>query len=764
MKKAGGKSNRVTEPRPKPNSAWRCGHARFGRACALGPTAQGTCRHSQLPTGGTSCSAADGVSSDCPSSCSQSANCQAAVHRAGEEFKGREGCGDESCRGVGDGDLVGLGPCVPERNSWFLRQNVAINTAILVGGILLLCMALPQREAVFVPGGLSKKHSQILGNELISQRCSLCHPNSHTDVGGIPLSQDDLCMKCHEAHMPDAAFGSAHDLQVSQLAKLVSHVGEVPTTQCAQCHVEHHGAERDLKSITDARCQACHQRQFASFADGHPRFDDYPYRSERRVAFDHRAHQDQHFAKKNESFDCARCHVNENESGQVGSVFRSVGFEAACASCHSDAIRASTISGWALLQVPSVMSEDVEDPAFGIRDWPEEAQFGYEGSVGLPMRMLLAGEEGIENMLADFPGSGELGDVPAIHRQAYARTLARAFRSLVADVAANGQAAWRKRLIRTGENALGRSLNEMELALVREMIAGLPPDLFREIERRWFRNQRAVVSEQPVNQFRFVSGTSRSQEEQGGDLLDDDLLDGGLPEEGLSDEDLLGTEEALSSKTFRGDPPSKPRMTALRGGEHVTQGGWYLDHSVLAVRYMPRGHGDKTLAAWFEFASLMERSRNQVQPGHFEWLSPGENMPGGCGECHLVGNEQEPASAWSNWESVVRPENVRLFTKFDHTPHLTLPTVNDCRYCHRIETDRPGKLEEIRNSETVSGSLVSDWLNTEAATCEFLHGEFKPMDRSQCVACHRQGGASDGCTQCHNYHVGSKGFGWSHSK
>jgi hypothetical protein len=39
--------------------------------------------------------------------------------------------------------------------------------------------------------------------------------------------------------------------------------------------------------------------------------------------------------------------------------------------------------------------------------------------------------------------------------------------------------------------------------------------------------------------------------------------------------------------------------------------------------------------------------------------------------------------------------------------------------------------------------------------------EFAAMSRGQCAACHRPGAADDGCTQCHNYHVGQAGLAHS---
>ncbi len=724
---AAGKSSRLTQPRANPSSRWRCGHARLGKPCAAGPDEYGKCQHNAPESLAASCRV-----EACGSGCSQSANCSALAQARSE-----------------------LGPCFPEKTSWFARQSIAVNAAIFVGGLLLLCMALPEREAVFKPGNLSRKHSQILGNELVSQRCSLCHPGSHPELKG--LTQDDLCMRCHDAHMPDAALRSPHDLRRDQLVELlptqdhlstVSHVLSAKTA-CATCHIEHHGHDHDLQAITDRRCQSCHQSQFASFADGHPQFDAYPYRTERRIAFDHAAHQQLHFAKKNESFDCARCHVDSSQTGQVGSVFRSVGFEQACASCHAEPIRASTIGGWAVLQVPSLAPEDVQDPDAGLQDWPQGATFDYEGPITLPMRLLLSVDEGMDRLLAELPPSGQLQDLAASERPRVSRGIAREFRQLVLDVAAGGQAAWQTRLTDLAERRLGRALQSYEQQLVAEMSAGLPPDLFRQIQRGWFQRGGGIASTSAAAEpFQLVSGRQLDDVLLGDDLLeedagDDDLLLNSGPQAGelLLDD---GTQEPAASST------KNLKFTKLRGADHVSQGGWYLDQTLLAVRYMPRGHADRTLAAWAEFADLVE-SHSEQQSGRLNRLA-GE-VPGACTECHLIGKETRYTPRWSNWKSVRRPEKLSLFTKFDHTPHLTLPTLNDCQYCHSFSRENKSTLRQLLDSQPTRGEV-----------CTHLEHEFQPMQRSQCVACHRPGGANDGCTQCHNYHVGNDGFGWSHQE
>lgn len=805
MKEIRRESADVTVPRPNANSRWQCGYTNVGTPCISGPTADGECCqvvHAEAIR--EHCEAAGA----CELACTSASVCEIAKLRK-----------DPVLPSARD-----LGPCVPQKSGWFSRQTIALNAAILVGGILLLCMAIPQKEQIFKPGGLSRKHNQILGNVLTSDRCSLCHPNSHPKhLTGV--LQDDLCMKCHEAHLPDAVLRSPHDLTIDQLgaiapndsrktkAQLVSARQDsshaVPSTACAMCHIEHHGSGRDIKAITDTRCQSCHRSQFESFSVGHPQFAEYPYRTVRRIAFDHGAHQSKHFAQKNEAFACAKCHVDSTSSGSVGSVFRTVGFDEACASCHVEPIRASMVNGWAVLQLPCIAPEDSANRELGLADWPSEAQFGYEGEFSLPMRLLLAADPEAAAVMESIPASGKLAEVSRQQRPETTRTIARAFRRLVADVAVNGQTAWQKRLTEVGERALGRALNAHERGLVQEMSAGVPPDLFREIEGRWFRGAGSIAQRATQTDFQLVSGTL-PVDAQSDELLADDLLDVPESEDPLGGEedidallrndaigesdanallgqdDLVGQDDLLGgaepesaddlllggsdSSNFGGgtasSPPAKQKLTNLRGNEHVTQGGWYLDNELLSIRYMPRGHADATLSAWAEFAVLVLKNAGDAQTAawHNPQLAMGQLLPGGCTECHIVGTEYQSQERWANWKSEVRSETIRLFTKFNHTPHLTLPIVNDCTYCHTLNASRGQTLTgEVEAALASVPRGVTRYVATEKAVNDFLHSEFDFMQRSQCVACHRPDGANDGCTQCHNYHVGTEGFEWSHS-
>ncbi len=757
----------VTAPRPLTNPHWVCGNARLGTPCLAGPNARGKCPRAQAALQQQERQNA----TDSPSDASSDPNCASETDA----------------------------PCIPVRSAWYFRQNLALNAAILVAGLLLLVMTIPQREQIFKPGQLSTKHAQILGNHLVSDRCSLCHPNSHPD-SGQHLLQDDLCLACHQQHMPDATLRSPHDVSREQLALMMGNVGQQDqsatrgfphslrlvsapkATACATCHVEHKGPGFDLKSMTDRRCQACHQRQFEGFANGHPQFDGYPYRTQRRIAFDHGAHEASYFPQKNQDFQCASCHVDRKREGGVGNVFRSLGFDQACASCHEEPIRASATNGWAVLQVPCL--PDLEADELGVA-WPSAAKFDFDGEVSLAFRLLLLADEQCRTVLSYLPASGKIAEIETEHKSRVAKQIARGFAAILQDVAAQGQVALQQRLADVVRWRWQREPSQQERALINEMVYGLPPDLFRDIQQRWFSTEANLAANDHSVPVQLAAQTlldAPLDGSQGNDLLEPNVLDEQADDQAVNDGELLnafGTDGEEGLEEFGVDetlPVETKNWPPINGYPHLQSGGWYLDNTLLAIRYVPRGHEDRVLAAWAEFANLVSNvDEESSSPSHGEQLLSlryGELVPGGCTECHLLGTDTAD-DMWSNWKSETHPDTIKRFTKFNHTPHLNLPAVRDCTYCHRqatgpaVEASRSPSLEPqaetlkqlIEQHMMQSDVRTSKWISTTRATVEnFLHHEFLPMETEQCSACHRQNAAGDGCTQCHNYHVGQDGF------
>jgi hypothetical protein len=109
--------------------------------------------------------------------------------------------------------------------------------------------------------------------------------------------------------------------------------------------------------------------------------------------------------------------------------------------------------------------------------------------------------------------------------------------------------------------------------------------------------------------------------------------------------------------------------------------------------------------------------------------SPSLNWSVSFRKANQGGQDMLKSDSFSNecWKSNRRAANLRPITKFDHGPHLTLPKLNDCQSCHPL-----GKTD------------------------------FLPIQKNQCSSCHQENAAGESCTQCHNYHVGSKSWAGQH--
>ncbi len=752
-------SRDVTSPRPNANSKWICGYQRLGIGCKEGPDEKGNCCQLRPDR---SRPAENAV---CHQECDCNADCELAHLRRKPELPSH----------------IELGPCLPQRAAWFSRQTLALNLALLAGGALLLSMTLPQREAIFVPGGLTQKHAQILGNHVVSERCSLCHAQAHATSLGAAV-QDELCLRCHLGHLPAANLRSPHDLTTETLTKLTTkanpYVALNPQpasqqTSCAMCHVEHRGSGFDLKMMSDASCQSCHQQQFASLTSGHPQFEDYPYRVPRHIAFDHAAHQDKHFGTKNEVFNCNRCHLGsqsdellpESQAGGRSSLRRTTSFEQACASCHQATIESSSMQGWALLQLPSIEATDARPALPELANWPSTARFGYEGEIAVPLRLLLAADPTLRTTLELLPISGQLQQLPQegeLRAQA-TRAIAAGIRRLIADVAREGHVALRNRLTTSGQQLLGRDLTVLESQLVDHMLNGLPPDLFRHMEQAWF-GAGEDLAQRPSAGIHMVS-----QPVDDDDLLHDDGLLSDSDDPLLSDDDLLSTDDLLGGDSLLNDNAELDRDLTrsapdhFQGWSHVAAGGWYLDQELLALRYMPSGHADPTLAAWATYIALLEHAAPaKEQPGELPAIQKtklihGQTIPGGCTQCHLLQRQSTDRAFAFQWTSFRHAAAERPFTKFDHRPHLTLPTLSDCSYCHEFDGGRTSDLTQLLSQAKLSLAAMSEGEWTRIAT-ECLAHEFADMRLEQCSACHHPQAAPDSCIQCHRYHV--RGSDW----
>ncbi len=714
----------VTQPRPNPSKAYRCGHDSPDLPCSLGPTSAGKC-------------------------------CLA------RRIKGETGSS-------GDQDV-----CVPVANPWRWRNLISINLATLATGILAFAFASRDSESVFAPGTLSKSHTQILGNTLGAARCGQCHPTSHSS--GQRVTQEQLCMNCHKSTLPDAIHGFAHDIAPERWVKLVSAKGKpdfklAPTenTRCAQCHQEHHGDSQSLREITDARCQSCHQQQFASFNHGHPEFKRLAKSTARRIAFDHQSHFDKYFAQNNATMDCRSCH--DADPTTASGMSRSVSFERACVNCHEAPLRASIVDGWAVIQLPSLKPHDIQSGEADLTGWPAGAQYGYDGPITLAMRMLLADDPIVAKALSLFP-DGDLSKIDPndARQQEAARIIASGVRQLLAETAAQGQQAWQQRLTSIATKVLNHELSDNEAGLIRSMVAGLPPDLFRQIQLEWFGQRDVAMKDSPTNVPATLVAVLQPPNDEllgdsdrdllGGDEDADELLRSssteGIAQTPSSAPTTVPASEGAKEQPAQAEPKpaNKGRLT---GAARLASGGWYLDPQVYSLRYKPQGHSDPVVAAWIQFAALID-----ARVGSSDWhaalklpnWSSEKIAVGQCTQCHLLSTYTNESVSTEDWQSIDRG-HAKGFTRFNHQPHLMLADTVDCKHCHRLgESTSSGEERFAQALVKFASESPGDRNSHLEFARKHFSGEFESIEKSQCSICHRNGGAPQGCTQCHNYHV-----------
>ena len=289
-------------------------------------------------------------------------------------------------------------------------------TALTIG-FLLIAMNSPWSKEFLAPGPLSSPHAQLLAGQGV-ERCAACHGAADESFAGWlsghhgSAAQSELCMKCHDNTL-DAEFAlQPHGVSAQQLASLsrqegnssfagslvsmvgLSHGNEVA---CSVCHQEHHG-NVSLSQLTDRQCQSCHSQTFHSFETDHPEFNQWPQIIRQNLAFDHGTHLSKHFKNANIEFNCNLCHVDDNSQ----KVKRMASFEQACGSCHAQQIADSGQAGWTLFELPRLDMVAIEQANLNVGNWPASATRDFDGDLPPMMRMLLAGDRDLQNVLSQL--------------------------------------------------------------------------------------------------------------------------------------------------------------------------------------------------------------------------------------------------------------------------------------------------------------------------------------------------------------------------
>ena len=478
----------------RPQQLWQCGLADEGPACPLGPSAGGHC-----PAAAACHPVRDGDRWHCNRSPLRGGPCP-------------EGPGH-------DGACAIVYRCTPMRSLRSRRGRFVAGVAIAAVGAVAMGLSGSWRNDFIAPGPLTVHHAQLLDASSESLRCAQCHAAGGANLGqwwgrstggdSLGESQSMLCMECHKKSIDVKLATAAHNW--GEFGSESAGGGDAsdrsdrlrdPATAitCSTCHREHLGTHHDLKAMTDNACQACHREHFASFADGHPEFTDWPYERRTRHAFDHASHQLKHFPTEKQEFACAACHQADATNGQQ----LTFGYEVACASCHDKSIVASLADGVPLVALPTLDVDALADAGRNVMPWPTMATGDLEGSPPMPARLLIAMDPQGAAALTKLGPTFDFFDVNPddTEQLAAAADGAMALKSLANDLADRGQAAIAERL----KGLLDREMTAVEL----QALAGrLSPDVARAYRDRWFNDaptDEAASEDREALRDRIVAG------------------------------------------------------------------------------------------------------------------------------------------------------------------------------------------------------------------------------------------------------------------
>lgn len=696
----------------RPHDEWTCGRAAEGCPCIYGPGPKGECRAT-----GQCLPAKIGDRWVCTRAISLGAECA-----PGPRPDGACGCP--------------VPPCRPQRSLRAERGLLTMLVASLALGLVVLALWGRTLTTLSNPGPLTTQHA------LSAHRCTDCHLES----AGLTLAassrparvrqHNQLCIKCHDL---GSHGDSPHGVEASELRDIArtqpplanppsfalraTHaVGPPAELACAACHREHQGRDINFKHLADQQCQVCHQSPFAGFAAGHPEFAGYPYERRTRLQFDHVTHFQKHFTDTRlpapAPTSCAQCHEPAVDGRQM--LVR--GFAQTCASCHAGQIEGAGragAKGLVFLRLPDFDLAALAASGFGVGEWPAFC----EGGLTPFMRWLLEGDATARAALTTL-GSQNLADLSSATpaQKAAAAQLLWSTKGLFADIVTQGQQVILRRLRPPGgtqPSMAGRT-------------GQFPADVALAAQQAWLPNLLAEVAAHrrgertaPASPAAGRLGAAGASPVVAANSVPDpdDLLADSAPET-----------SATAPAGGAGLPAVRPAPVALEfdaAEDRAAGGGWYRQDDTYTLYYRPGGHEDAFLTAWLEgTANNPAPTAQQI----FRQLSA-DNAPGICMKCHTV--DRTAVATTVNWRAARPRPEVRSFTTFRHAAHFSLMGDQGCSTCHTLAA-----------GANYAGSFGA---NRDPAV---FHGNFAPLSKKTCAACHQPARAGEGCQLCHNYHTG----------
>ena len=783
---------------------WRCGHSDHGRPCPIGPGKYGRCRGryectpAKGPDGAWRCRRTESLGGRCKQGPAPDGTCCTAIPR-----------------------------CKPIRTLRAKRETISRWTAAFVGALLVLALAYSANLELLVPGPVTTAHGGV-------DKCSDCHANiAEGPFGWLhaafaeanPREDTKACLVCHK--QTNTAL-NPHGIEVERLraytksveANAAAKAQRTPASirarevilpvrdtfpkgiHCATCHQEHQGLGHDLAKVSNERCHSCHVVQFENFAADHPDFASYPFRRRTRINFDHTSHFGKHFPEVSKKKTagrtvpgaCADCHTTDADRGHMGVK----PFEKICSSCHLDQIvgaeRATGPKGIALLTLPGLDVETLQEKKQKIGEWPAES----EGEITPLMKLLIGWDPERRKLLKDVSDLDLLDLTEATDEQ----------------IRKVGKLAWEVKhlmyaLITSRTSAIFKRLGSgtkmpINGKLVSDLTGNIPRDVLMSAQREWLPNLFSEVDESQFNAWiksssvepsltapapgsppatkALVFGPLRDAVPAGagrlvqlaqekkkgfwrvdpfGRLLKDDKPSepGDTPEQSESADTQADsapsepdTENANATPADAGQPDPEPKPEAdpepkkaeqappapaadlaLDAESWTESGGWYRQE--YAILYKPTGHEDRFVRAWLDLTATLyqKKPEENLAAIAFQHLTS-KDAQGQCMKCHSA--DATPAqSRLVNWGTSSRANRDSLFTRFDHVPHFGIVGAKGCLTCHERSTEKGYQ-------ETYKGYDPRKFVSN-----------FKAINQDSCAACHSGEEGRNDCLLCHKYHV-----------
>ncbi len=184
-----------------------------------------------------------------------------------------------------------------------------------------------------------------------------------------------------------------------------------------------------------------------------------------------------------------------------------------------------------------------------------------------------------------------------------------------------------------------------------------------------------------------------------------------------------------------------PNSTAKKSSVMPTVAtGWFRNDRKFRISYRPNGHADDVVKNWIDLVARSSDSDVRDETKLLFKKTISMTGIGLCRTCHTV-DQKSDRTFVVNWVTEYRDPSVRPFTRFAHGPHMIQPELQDCSHCHQVD-------HESSNKDSFLG------VNEHHVVSNFM-----PITKADCASCHQQGRTNNSCTQCHNYHVGSKVIG-----